>query len=150
MKVGIVHTEYLEKGGEDFVVEQEYALLKRNNIPVSILYFKNATGKMAQVKGFLSSAFNLGSYRAVNKWITNEQPDLIHIHNWHYQASPSIFRAAKNKGVPVVHTLHNFRLLCPSGTLLHNNQLFLKSVNASFPWSAVKHRVYRNSYIQTF
>ncbi len=150
MKVGIVHTVYLQKGGEDVMVEQEYDLLKRNHIPVSILYFKNATGKMAQLKNFLSSAFNVGSYRIANKWITSEKPDVIHIHNWHYQASPSIFRAAKNNGIPVVHTLHNFRLLCPSGTLVHNNKLFLESLNAAFPWRAVKSRVYRNSYLQTF
>jgi glycosyltransferase involved in cell wall biosynthesis len=150
MKVGIVHTAYLQKGGEDIVVEQEYQLLQRNNIPVSILYFKNASGMMAQVKSYLGSAFNMRSYRTISKWIADEKPDVIHVHNWHYEASPSVFRAAKHKGVPVVHTLHNYRLLCPSGTLIRNNQLFLNSINAGFPWSAVKHRVYRNSYIQTF
>ena len=150
MKVGILHNAYLQRGGEDVVVEQEYELLRSHNIPVCILYFKNASGRVAQLKNYLSSFYNMGSYRLVSKWISSEKPDIIHVHNWHYQASPSIFRAARNKGVPVVHTLHNFRLLCPSATLLHDNKLFLTSLHSSFPWAAVVNRVYRDSYFLTF
>lgn len=150
MKVGIIHTTYLQKGGEDVVVDQEYQLLKSNNVPVSILYFGNPETRLTQAKSYLTSVFNNASYSLIKKWIDVEKPDVIHVHNWHYAASPAVFRAAKNKGIPVVHTLHNFRLLCPSGTLMHNNKLFLNSVHASFPWRAVRKKVYRNSYLQTF
>ncbi len=150
MKVGIVHTSYLQKGGEDVMVEQEYQLLKGHQLPVSILYFKNATGRISQLTGFFSGIYNTGSSKVINNWITAEKPDVIHIHNWHYGASPSVIRAAKRRGIPVVHTLHNYRLLCPSGTLLSNNKLFLQSMYAAFPWAAVFKKVYRNSYLQTF
>ena len=49
----------------------------------------------------------------------------------------------------MVKTLHNYRFLCPSGTLFHNNELYLKSLGTSFPWEAVKEKVYRNSLALT-
>jgi glycosyltransferase involved in cell wall biosynthesis len=64
-------------------------------------------------------------------------------------ASPSIICTAKKWGLPVIVTLHNYRLLCPSATLFHNGQLYLKSLRLSFPWGAVFKGVYRNSVIET-
>ena len=150
MRVGIVHNSYLLKGGEDVMVEQEYNLLKRNKVSVDILFFKNASGKLHQLAQFLVAAYNPFSSRYISKWIDEVQPDVIHLHNWHYNASPSVIRAAKKKGIPVIHTLHNFRLLCPSGTLLHKNKLSTEYLTNSFPWQAVRSKAYRNSYLQTF
>ena len=150
MKVGIVHNLYLLKGGEDVMVEQECQLLKKNKVAAEVLYFKNASSIGKQVVQFLLAFYNPFSYRLVSRWIDEIQPDLIHLHNWHYAASPAVVRAAKKKGIPVVHTLHNFRLLCPSGTLLHNNVISYSYLSNGFPWQAVQHRVYRNSYLQTF
>ncbi len=150
MKVGIVHTAYLQKGGEDVVVDQEYQLLKKNGVNVDLLQFKNATGKLQQLFQFMIAFYNPFSSRRISQWIDETKPDVIHIHNWHYSASPSIIRTAKKRGIPVVHTLHNFRLLCPSGTLLHKNKLSFEYLNRSFPWKAVRSRVYHDSYFQTF
>lgn len=150
MKVGIVHNAYLCKGGEDVMVEQEYQLLKKNKVAAEIFYFKNASGKWQQIIQFLMAAYNPFSARLISRWIDAVRPDVIHIHNWHYAASPSVIRAAKKKGIPVVHTLHNFRLLCPSGTLLHKNKLSFEYLSGTFPWKAVLSKSYRNSYLQTF
>ena len=150
MKVGIVHNSYLLRGGEDVMVEQEYQLLKKNQVAVEILYFKNASSKWQQVVQFLFAFYNPFSSQTISRWIDDVQPDVIHLHNWHYGASPSVIRAAKKKGIPVVHTLHNFRLLCPSGTLLNNNVISSAYLSSRFPWQAVRQRAYRNSYLQTF
>ncbi|MBC8033319.1 MAG: glycosyltransferase family 4 protein [Chitinophagaceae bacterium] len=150
MKVGIVHTNYIKKGGEDVVVEQETIQLRDRNIDTSVLLFQNPKGKAAQITGMLSSLFNVASWKRMNKWMEQEKPDIIHIHNWHFSASPSVIMAASRKGIPVVHTLHNFRLLCPSGLLLHNNKLFLDSLKGPFPWQAVFKKVYHDSFFQTF
>ncbi len=150
MKVGIVHNSYLQKGGEDVMVEQEYQLLKKNKVSVEILYYKNAAGKLKQFAEFLMAFYNPFSYGRISRWIDKVKPDVIHLHNWHYSASPSVIRAAKKKGIPVVHTLHNFRLLCPSGTLLHQNKISKEYLSHSFPWQAVRNRAYRNSLLQTF
>jgi glycosyltransferase involved in cell wall biosynthesis len=99
---------------------------------------------------FFITLFNPVSYFKVIGAIKKFHPDVIHVHNWHFAASPSVFFAARKRNIPVVYTLHNYRLLCPSGILFHQGQLFLDSLRQNFPWKAVKNRIYRNSIYQTF
>ncbi|GHV47626.1 hypothetical protein FACS1894181_01450 [Bacteroidia bacterium] len=150
MKILLIHTTYRFKGGEDSVVESEKKLLQANSNEVFTLTFGNPASIIFASTMFLISIFNPFSYWKVTRAIKNFQPDVIHVHNWHFAASPSVFIAARIRKIPVVHTLHNYRLLCPSGILFHNGQLFLESLQQKFPWSAVKKRVYRNSVVQTF
>ena len=147
MKILIIHTKYAQSGGEDAVVIQETALLKQSH-DVEVLYFQNQTG----IKGmfqFLGSIWNLSAGRIVRSKINQFQPDVVHLHNFHFASGPFIMRLIHKMGVPMVQTLHNYRLLCPSAILLHDNQLFLDSLQQKFPWSAVRKRVYRNSVVLT-
>jgi glycosyltransferase involved in cell wall biosynthesis len=150
MKIGIVHTSYVQRGGEDVAMEQEYDLLRSSDVKVSLLHFKNPASNMAKVINVFRSVFNYSSYIKTVQWIRLEKPDIIHVHNWHFRGSPAIIRAAKKHKIPVVHSLHNFRLLCPSATLFHHDHIFLNSLRVNFPWEAVYYRVYRNSMLQTF
>ena len=75
---------------------------------------------------------------------------MIHVHNLHYAASPSVIYAVKHSKVPLVCTLHNYRLLCPSNTLFHNGQPFMDSVHKSFPMKAIRKGLYRESKLLTF
>jgi glycosyltransferase involved in cell wall biosynthesis len=150
MKVLIIHTKYKVKGGEEVIVENESALLKERGIKVETLFFENKEGIINSTFQFLQLPFNVGSYYKVLNKIKSFEPDVVHIHNWNYTASPSIIRAALNRKIPVVNSIHNYRLLCPSGTLFHNGDLFLNSLKSAFPWTAVRKKVYRNSLFQTF
>ena len=148
MKILFVHNSYQLHGGEDVVVEQELELLRQHH-DVEILYFQNQGGWKGAVQ-FLCSIWNIGAARTVNKMIKEFQPDVVHIHNWHFALGPLVFRMINKMGIPIVHTLHNYRLLCPSGILFYQGQLFTDSLRQSFPWSAIKNKVYRSSVIQTF
>ncbi|MDR1181671.1 MAG: glycosyltransferase family 4 protein, partial [Bacteroidales bacterium] len=150
MKILIIHTAYRYKGGEDSVVESEKKLLHDNGHDVHSLIFNNPDSPVKALLMFFIALFNPVSYFKVSKAIEEFQPDVIHIHNWHFAASPSVFWAARRKHIPVVHTLHNYRLLCPSGILFHQGKLFLDSLKQDFPWRAVRKKVYRNSVFQTF
>src|SRR5690606_15791291 len=148
LKILVIHTNYTQRGGEDTVVEQEMELLK-NNYVVDFLCFKNNPG----IKGlfqFLISIWNIKSSKIVKKKIKDFNPDVIHLHNWHFASGPIIIRTAKKLGVSVVHTLHNYRLICPSGTLFYRDSLFLDSMHKTFPWKAVQKKVYKNSTALTF
>jgi glycosyltransferase involved in cell wall biosynthesis len=149
MKILLIHTAYRFKGGEDSVVESEKNLLQTNGHDVCTLIFKNSDNQVKALAIFLIALFNPFSYFKVIGAIKQFQPDVIHVHNWHFAASPAIFYAARRKRIPVVYTLHNFRLLCPSGILFHKGELFLDSLQQDFPWKAVKKKVYRNSTFQT-
>lgn len=148
MKILSIHSFYQIKGGEDAVFEQEAAILQTNN-NVKLLTFRNSYGLKGAFQ-FLSSIWNMKIAGQVREEIKRFQPDVVHIHNWHFAVGPLIIRTCHKLSVPVVLTLHNYRLLCPSGTLLVDGRIFLDSVHASFPWSAIKEKVYRDSLLLTF
>jgi glycosyltransferase involved in cell wall biosynthesis len=143
LKILLIHTYYTERGGEDTVYEAESALLKSNQIEVENLTFSNADNKMMDL---VFAPFNIFSYYRIKRKIAEFKPDVIHMHNWHFAASPSVIWAAGKCNVPIVLTLHNYRLICPSAILFHNGELFFDSLKGGFPWSAVRKKVYRNSF----
>lgn len=98
IKVLQIHNKYLHYGGEDAVVDNEYKLLKEQNILVEQIMFENT--KINPLK-LLN---NKTSYDIVLNKILEFRPNVIHVHNIFYQASPSVFKAAKKEGVPVVMT----------------------------------------------
>jgi glycosyltransferase involved in cell wall biosynthesis len=146
MRVLVVHTSYRYKGGEDMVVEAEAKLLASQGYEVEVYLFSNEGNPLPNL---LQLPFNISSYFKMIKKIKLFKPDLVHLHNLHFAASPSVIYAVQKCKVPMVMTLHNFRLLCPSATLFFNGKLFTDSLQQSFPFSAVKQGVYRNS-LMTF
>jgi glycosyltransferase involved in cell wall biosynthesis len=147
LKILIIHTNYLLHGGEDTIVQQEIELLK-NKYLVDTLFFQNNKGIIGGLQ-FLTSIWNVKAARIVKKKLQTFKPDIVHLHNWHFASGPLIIRAIKKMNTPIVYTLHNYRLLCPSSVLLHKNKLFTESIKNDFPWSAVFKKVYRNSFFQT-
>jgi glycosyltransferase involved in cell wall biosynthesis len=147
MKVLIIHCCYRNKGGEDTVVEEEMALLKANGVEVELLLFDNSRHTMLNV---LQMPFNIFYYRRTRKKLKAFRPDVVHIHNIHFSASPSVIYAVKKAGIPIVFTLHNFRLVCPSAVLFHSGKLFLNSLVQSFPSDAIRKGAYKNSKVLTF
>ncbi|MFT3748874.1 MAG: glycosyltransferase family 4 protein [Agriterribacter sp.] len=148
MKILLVHTHYQMRGGEDAVFEQEKKLLGTDNDVETVIY-QNQAG----VKGllqFLFSVWNIGAARKLISHINKFQPSVIHIHNWHFASGPIIVKTAKKHKIPVVLTLHNYRLLCPSASLMNGEKIFLDSLHQQFPWLAVKKGLYRKSVMQTF
>ena len=113
------------------------------------LIFQNKSSWRGGVQ-LLFSIWNTPSLAIIKSAIGQFHPDIIHLHNWHYAIGPLVIRAAHKRKIPIVLTIQNYRLLCPSATLLYKNSLFLDSIEVSFPWKAIRNKVYRNSYIQTF
>jgi len=146
MRVLVVHCVYKYKGGEDTVVYQEIALLKSKGVEVELLEFSNEGNSILKI---LQLPFNIAAYSKARKQIKLINPDIVHVHNLHFGASPSVVYAIKSLGVPFVMTLHNYRLLCPSAMLFHNGELFLDSLKQKFPWTAIKNGVYHNSRLLT-
>ncbi|RYE37124.1 MAG: glycosyltransferase family 1 protein [Sphingobacteriaceae bacterium] len=147
MKILVIHTTYKYKGGEDTVVAEEIKLLQQAGLQVELLEFNN--DKQVLLK-LLQLPFNFQSYYKTKHRLTTFKPDIVHIHNLHFGGSPSVIYALKRSKIPFVTTLHNFRLLCPSGILFNNGKLFLDSLHQNFPWKAVKLGVYKNSKLITF
>jgi glycosyltransferase involved in cell wall biosynthesis len=80
--------------------------------------------------------------------IESFRPDVIHVHNTFPLISPSLCWAAFRAGVPVVQTLHNFRLFCPQAMFLRDGRI-CEDCLGHLPWRGVVHRCYRESTTQT-
>lgn len=151
MKVVIVHNYYQQAGGEDQVVAAETALLQSHGHQVLsyVVHNDSLTSFWQRLMLLLDCIFSLRHYRRFQAFLAEQQPDLVHVHNYFPLLSPAIFYAAKKAGVPVVHSLHNFRAICPSATLFDGQQVNTRSISQS-PFWTVRQKIYRRSYAGTF
>lgn len=149
MRILIVHNAYQHRGGEDSVVEAEAALLRGNGHAVELYSRRNdeiaALPRLALARQTFWSGRT--TYDALHL-ISSFRPDLIHVHNTFPLISPSLYWAAAKAGIPVVQTLHNFRLLCPQAMLLRNGRVCEDCVS-HMPWRGVARRCYRGSLAQS-
>jgi glycosyltransferase involved in cell wall biosynthesis len=143
MKILQIHNKYRHYGGEDVVVDNEYKLLKDNGYAVNQLFFSNDT--VSPVKLFN----NVEAFNKTLKRIDEFQPDVIHVHNLFYSASPSVLKAAKSRKIPVVMTLHNYRLVCLNALFLRDSKVCTKCKNLSFPYYGVKNKCFQDSYLKS-
>ena len=82
------------------------------------------------------------------KTLKEFKPDIVHVHNFFPLISPSVFHACKKYNVPVVQTLHNYRLLCPAGTFLRDSEVCELCMDDNM-LNAIKFGCYRGSRTQT-
>ena len=85
----------------------------------------------------------------IRQLIRRQRPDVVHFHNTFPLISPAAYYAAQAEGVPVVQTLHNYRLLCPAATFYRHGQVCEDCLGWSLPWPAVRHGCYRRSRAQS-
>ena len=151
MKIILVHNKYQQAGGEDLVFQSEGTLLAEHGHQVEYVVFDNKEIKTSLDKWLsgISVLYNPWSSQRLQRKIEAFHPDVIHVHNFFPLASPSIFYAAKKYNIPVVVTLHNYRLICPSASLFFDNSIYEKSIHSPFPLDAILTGVYRNSRFQT-
>ena len=151
-KVLIVHNYYQIPGGEDTVVANEKKLLEENGHEV-ILYTRHNSelksfSKLDKICLPFSTIFNFRTYKEIKKIIRKENIEIVHVHNTLNLVSPSVYYAAVYSYVPVVQTVHNFRLLCPGATFFRDGHVCEDCLSKGLS-CAVKNKCYRGSRIQT-
>lgn len=148
----IVHNYYQIPGGEDTVVANEKTLLETHGHNV-VLYTRSNSelSKMRKVSKLLlpiTTVFNLRTYKDIKKLIVENKIDVVHVHNTLNLISPSVYYAAIAMKVPVVQTVHNFRLVCPGATFYRDGHICEDCLWYGLKCS-IKHNCYRSSKIQT-
>ncbi len=148
----IVHNYYQIVGGEDTVVANEKKMLEDHGHKV-ILYSRNNSelkemSKLQKLMLPFTTVFNPRTYRDIKRLIKAEQIDIVHVHNTLSLISPSVYYAARAIKIPVVQTIHNFRLLCPGATFYRDGHICEDCMSKGL-MCAVKHSCYRNSKLQT-
>ncbi|MFB8791746.1 MAG: glycosyltransferase family 4 protein [Potamolinea sp.] len=151
MRVLLLHNRYQFAGGEDAVVQAEKALLEANNHQVVLLEKSNdeITGVWQKANAAISAIYSSASKQQVSAEIANFCPDVVHVHNFFPLLSPAVYDACQNAGVPVVQTLHNYRLGCPNAMLLRNSKVCEDCLGKIMPLPGIVHGCYRNSRSQS-
>jgi len=181
MKIIQVHNYYQQAGGEDGVVEAERALLTAKGSIVVPYYKTNddigtSSNKLIAISQLLKASvktlWNRETYREFRKLLKAEKPDVVHCHNTFPLISPSIYWACAKEGIPVVQTLHNYRLLCLNAFLFRQGRTIADShqppahspkpkaqrpvsspsgsicelcVSKSFKWPGIRYSCYRDN-----
>ena len=146
MKVLQIHTKYREQGGEDSVVRAEGELLTAAGHEVVTHLAQNPSGVVRTGAALAMSAWNPLAARELRQVAERVRPDVAHVHNTWYALSPSVLTALAAAAVPVVMTLHNYRLLCANGYLFRDGHVCEDCVG-SHPWHGARHRCYRGSLV---
>lgn len=152
MKIVLVHNTYLIQGGEDVVFWQERDLLRAGGHEV--IEYQRFNSEMQQYSAMQRltligrTVWSNDSHREFTDLLKKNQPDIVHVHNTFPLISPSILWACREQQVPVVHTLHNYRMMCPGANFTRDNKPCEDCTHGSL-WQSVAHGCYRESRSQT-
>jgi glycosyltransferase involved in cell wall biosynthesis len=152
VKILMVHNPYQQAGGEDFVFEQERRMLQSaGHEVVSYLRDNDEVEKYSGLRRIAlipHTIWATDSRKEISALLAREKPSLVHVHNTFVMISPSIFSACEEAGVPVVQTLHNYRLMCAAGVFYRDGHVCEECVEKSL-WSGIRHGCYHDSKMAT-
>lgn len=145
LRIIVVHNAYQQRGGEDAVVRDEVALLRSHGHAVELYSRSNDdVDGMSRSRLAAQTLWSRASVRELSTVIRNFEPDVVHAHNTFPLISPSVYWAAARAEVPVVQTLHNFRLLCLNALLLRDRKV-CEDCMGRLPWRGIARKCYRGS-----
>ncbi len=151
MKILLVHNYYSQPSGEDAAVGSELDLLGAHGHSVSI--FSVSSGNIrkiwAKIKIGWYAPYSDSSRKNLMAALHDFKPDIVNVHNFFPILTPSVFDACKTAKIPVIQTLHNYRLICPNGLLMREGNICDKCITGSV-YTSVLHGCYRNSRLATF
>ena len=147
-RVLLAHNFYRQRGGEDTVFSNERQLLTENGVEVITYERDNEDvpdhGRMNLLLHTLSMSWNKKTHREISALIRKKRPQVAHFHNTFQLISPSAYAACHDNGIPVIQTLHNYRLVCP-GALLQRDGKPCESCIGKAPLQGIMHGCYRDS-----
>jgi glycosyltransferase involved in cell wall biosynthesis len=151
LRILILHNRYQQPGGEDIGVRDEYALLKKNGHDVELVEENNdhIHGLIPKVQTTLAAPYSWSARRKVSLLLSKFRADVVHVHNFFPVLTPSVYFACNAMNIPVVQTLHNYRLLCAKGTLFREGKVCESCLGRVIAWPGVFRACYRDSYIGT-
>ena len=149
MRLLLVHNYYRQPGGEDAVFEAEKAMLEEMGHEVVALVEDNARLiGMSRLSAAGRAVWSREVRAKLRGLIRETRPMVAHFHNTFLMVSPAAYSVCKEAGVPVVQTLHNYRLLCPPANFFRNGGP-CEDCLGRLPWPGVLHACWRGSRAET-
>lgn len=151
MKILIVHNNYGRYSGEEAVVDKMARMLCEHGNEVCSYRLTTEGSRetvLGKIRGFLCGVYSPSGIRGLYKALEQEKPDLVNVHNLYPFISPAALFECKKAGIPVVMTVHNFRLICPTGLFMHNGKPCEKCLQKGSEWSCIRYNCER-SYLRS-
>jgi len=146
VRILVIHNYYEHPGGEDRVFESEVQMLRDHGHTVVTHTQRNDQIRRNDRLGLaIDTIWSRRSQAALARVLAQFRPDIAHFHNTLPLVSPSAYFACQAAGVPVVQTIHNYRLGCPKATHFRADSLCEQCVGKALPWPGIVHACYRGS-----
>jgi glycosyltransferase involved in cell wall biosynthesis len=145
LKILVAHTSYQQRGGEDVAVEAEVELLR--SFGHEVVEYRRDNTTIESTKHFdllRETLWSSSSADTILNLVQDRKVDVLHAHNTFPLLSPAIYWGAASAGVPVVQTLHNYRLLCAQAMFLRDGTV-CEDCLGKLPWRGVTRKCYRDS-----
>jgi glycosyltransferase involved in cell wall biosynthesis len=150
MRILAIHNRYKIRGGEEECLAAEVDLLQQHGHEVTL--YEDSNDRLAEL-GTIAKAtkaiWSQEAYQAVRQILRSQSYQVVHVHNFLSLISPSVYYAARDAGVPVVQTLHNYRLLCPNALFFRDGHVCEDCLGKFLPLPSVIHSCYRQDRAAT-
>ena len=161
-RVLLVNKFYYPRGGDCIVVLNTEALLRDNGVDTEVFAMKYPQNLMSRYQALFASevsfgggmgnmmramkrTLGLGDVRASFEAVLDEfRPDVVHLHNIHSYLSPVVGELARKRGIRVVWTLHDYKLLCPRYDCLLDGKPCERCFKGA-KWGVITHRCMKGS-----
>lgn len=142
MRILIVHNAYGKYSGEEAVVDGIKNVLEKHGQHVSL--YRRSSEELAgslfgEVRGFVAGIYSRSGIKGLKEALEREKPDVVNVHNVFPLISPAALKECRRAGVPVVMTIHNYRLFCPTGLLMRSGKPCEECLQRGNEWGCVSH-----------
>lgn len=162
MKILLANKYFYPRGGDCVHTIQLKNLLEKNGHKVAIFSMQHPDNIPNEFSKYWPSEINFKKKNIANliagifrpfgvpevkyKWnqlLNDFEPDIIHCHNIHSQLSPVIAKIAKKKKIPIVWTLHDYKILCPAYVLRRGANICEACISSKI--NVIKHKCIKKS-----
>ena len=160
MKVLLINNFHYRKGGSETVYFNTGRLLSENghevvwfafddpqNLPCSQPHtFADRPHRLSGITGYF---YNRKVSRALDEFIEAEKPDIAHVHLIWGGMTPSIFKPLQKRGIPLVHTVHDYRMICPAYTFRDGSGRICEQCRGGKYFNCVRNRCSKGSFVKS-
>lgn len=149
MKILIVHNNYGRYSGEEAVVDKTAEMLRR--IGHEVTFFRMTSEGLrdtlaGNIRGFFCGMYSRQGVKGLKAALLKEKPDVVNVHNLYPFISPAALFECRKRGVPVVMTVHNFRLMCPTGLFMRDGLPCELCLYRGNEWSCLRHNCEQSAF----
>lgn len=149
MKILIVHNNYGRYSGEEAVVDKTAELFRQ--LGHEVAFFRLTSEGLrdtlaGNIRGFFCGMYSRQGVKGMREALLREKPDVVNVHNLYPFISPAALFECRKQGVPVVMTVHNFRLMCPTGLFMRDGLPCELCLQRGNEWSCLRHNCEQSAF----